>query len=660
MKISIVRVAISATCAVYFGTAPPVFANEPPAAAEANPPEGIVVPVEIQQRIASNTLRRLHWLKTDLPTTGNQIGSLKAIDVGANATVAWTWDKVGNLLDDQGKALAKLERESYAADYGAISLELWARMQSAAPDTRLHVLCWLATYEELLRKEELLANTKLQAAHDAKLTVLQTAAREKLWASAPDLVSHFQVLSRVPAVSADLTPDEIVQIAKLEVIATLLPAGDNHNTSSTVYVDAVNGSVATTGYSGSGIKVCIIDKFSPTNPNSTLTYTAKCSGTTHDHTKCMMSMVNINYSPYGTAADSSVYSANWDGCGGGASEELAVQWCANTAQAAIWAVGQSCDGGDIRLFDYWVKEAPYPLISAPTDQTDYGAVNCNTACGASPGTSSCASGSVLVVGGSRDCGTATRSSHLAYCAAHTTNVAGDHETPNVVAPAYDLLVDSNSFICGNGTSWASGITAGVVAQFAEQNSNLIGWPEALRAITMATAGESVDGGVLDLADNVDDRDGAGEIDAEMGGRLAAASNKVDGGNTAVERGFDYGSISNADPVAGHFYSEVYHMKTVSTAQRMRIVLTWDASATCSDPTDKTTCSGSGPDADLDLYVYKNGNLFAYSGSSLNTFEFIEFAATANDTYDIKIQAYSWTATGTYFSLAFNTGAYSTN
>lgn len=373
----------------------------------------------------------------------------------------------------------------------------------------------------------------------------------------------------------------------------------------------------------------------------------------------MSAMINIDYTPYGSAKDCSLYEANWDGCGGGNTLETAVSWCASTAQAPVWAVGQSCDTSDSRLYDYWVKQTPYPFITAPTDQSDVQPVNCNTACGASPGTPVCTGNSVMVVGGSRDCGTATRSSHLAYCAAHTTNPTGDRELPHVVAPAYDLLIDSTPYVCGNGTSWSTAIVAGVAAQLIENNSSLAGWPEAIRAILMATSDETVDGGTLSLSDGTDDRDGAGEINAEMANRLAGSGNKMNGSNTACERGFDYGTITNSDPATGDYYSEVYRAKTTSSGKRIRIVLTWDGTATCTDPTDKTTCSGSGPDADFDLEVFRNGNLVYSSLSALNTFEFIEFAADANETYEVKIKAYSWTSGSSFFGIAWDTDTFPT-
>jgi hypothetical protein len=106
---------------------------------------------------------------------------------------------------------------------------------------------------------------------------------------------------------------------------------------------------------------------------------------------------------------------------------------------------------------------------------------------------------------------------------------------------------------------------------------------------------------------------------------------------------------------------VYNAKKSSWPHRLRVVLSWDATATCSDPS-LGTCSNDVLDADLDLYVYRksDGQLMGYSVTSANSYEFVEFDADPAAEYEIKIYAYSWTSASTYFGLAWDITSFSTN
>jgi len=159
-----------------------------------------------------------------------------------------------------------------------------------------------------------------------------------------------------------------------------------------------------------------------------------------------------------------------------------------------------------------------------------------------------------------------------------------------------------------------------------------------------------------MNDSVDDQDGSGEVRGDLAVSMSASSIHVNGGNTAVAAGYDYGSLSSSDPAEGDDYSEVYHAKTTSSGTKLRAVLVWDASTSCTNITvpDGESCTTSTLDADVDLYVYRHSDsaLVAYSDTYASNYEFIEFAADANTEYDIKVYAYHWFGSSTYFGLSW--------
>ena len=627
------------------------------AAAYAAPVTG-PLPEEVGVKLANAQLVQATMTTQPLPWLGKTLRRLKAVDAATNQPVTWVWDETGALKADLGAALEKQERQARRADMGALSDSLWARYVAQEKSGPYPVLIWLPTYEPFSDKAALIGNQSALAARAVLLAALHSQARANLWSKAPWLQAIARPVAGAPALVADLTINQVAQLTHLDEVAELLPFQPGKPAGTTSYVDTLQAAFATTGYSGSGIRVCMIESTRPTNAYTAINDIAghKCAAGAQDiHSRCVAAVIRSTVDPKGTAKDSTQYWGNWNAC---STEEGGIRYCADNA-VKVWNIGYDLDGGGSRLLDYWVKTTPFPFISVPIGTTGATFTACNDPCTNTPDASYATGANVLLVGGSRDCGDSDRSNDLAFCEARSTNAGTtDREEPQLVAPAKDI--DSDGYVCGSGVSWASAMVAGIATQLLEENSALDGWPEAMRAILTCTANENIHGGVLDLDDATDDRDGAGEANAYRAVRLAISTNKRNGGNAATAQGYDYGTITSTDTPAGNFYSEVYAAKTLSSGKRTRVVLTWDGTATCSDNTDKTTCSSNGKDADLDLYVYKNGQLVDSSVSVDNTFEFVEFDATANDTYDIKVKVYSWTESSTYFALAWEIGDFSTN
>jgi hypothetical protein len=175
---------------------------------------------------------------------------------------------------------------------------------------------------------------------------------------------------------------------------------------------------------------------------------------------------------------------------------------------------------------------------------------------------------------------------------------------------------------------------------------------------MCSADENVDGEVLRLRDDVYDHDGAGELNLAIATTLAQTAYKVNGGNSPIQLGYDYGTMNLVGGFDGNgYYIEQYNARYPFSGMRIRVVLTWDSLASCSNGADEHSCTSDVLDADLDLEIWANGSVVWSSTSYDNSYEFVEFVASANQTYQIKIRLMQRTNYSTYFGIAWNTWLY---
>lgn len=614
------------------------------------------VPAQVAQQLGAAGLPQSAVSVEGLVWLNKAIYTLKTVDKTTGLPAAWAWDEKGQLLADRGAALRKQEAVARRQCDGAMTDSLWVAIAPLPADQTYLVMLWLPSPALAADKETLLAQPKWATWIRDQREAGYAAARAELLQGAPWLAGRLKPVTDAPAVVADLTRSEAIALAHVKGIVELLPFAPGKPSSSTSYVDAIQAAYGTTLRNGMGEKVCMIEADKPSSSYTSPPNTTYCqSGVGSTHARCSAAMIRSQVAPNGSAELADIPFANWNGCSGLTAED-GVNWCTGSG-AYVWNIGFELTTGYDALLDHYAKTYPFPLITVPTGQQQM-YTDCPTACSNTPSASVADGLSVLILGGSRDCETASRADDMADCGARSANPTSGREVPHVVAPSYMLMADGTS--CGTGTSWSSALTAGGATQILETNSALRGWPEALRAILMATATVSVDGVTLSLRDAVDDRDGAGEVDISKANRTGGSLAKRNGGDTPSAYGHDYGTLTSSSTPAGTFYSEVYNLD-LSTVQPTRVVLTWDGSGACTDVYDVTTCSSDTLDADLDLFLYDpNGNNVAYSSSSNNSFEFIQFQPSTSGTYTVKIQPYSWTASSTYFGLAWFSGNFTTN
>ena len=587
--------------------------------------------------------------KACYPHLGKCVFTAKVFDPAKDVVTGVVLDPVTLAAQPyDNKALKGLDLAQKYLATGPVDDDLQAALDAAGPTDVLPIVVWLRTVgadpvREALVADPVLAGQVAQAELAANVNVQAEFKKGVAGAVAFAPVGYFNA----PAVWTQATKAEVMYLSSLEAVAALYLWQPSTPLATDAWYSTINAGCATCNYATSQ-PVCIIEKNRPDDV-STLSLidflNDPPNGSTDAHARWVTGFLRSTTSPGGGAASASTdYLANYYDLYGNNSGP-AMNWCASSG-ARVWNFSQTGSAAEDRLFDYWTRVSPYPVIAAAAGDSGSAAVVDNKGY------------NVLSVGGSNDQGDSDRSNDVLWPSSSSKNPTtpnNDRELPLLVAPAYNVI--SAGYV-NSGTSGAAPQVAAAAAQLHVVNTGLRSWPEAIRAILMCSADENVDGGVLNLGDGTDDRDGAGELNLAIATSLASASNKVDGGNTAVQQGFDYGTMDFANDFAAGYYRETYNVKYPLSNMRIRAVLTWDAKATCTSGSDPSSCTSDTLDADLDLRVYdSNWTLVAYSTSSDNNYELVEFAATANMTYHIRVFAYSHANPTTYFSLAFNTWVY---
>ncbi len=608
--------------------------------------------------IGATTYDLLSYDSEKLPVSGRTIHRIKALSIASQTPIDACFTEVGERLQECGENLREKEQLAYWSAHGTLDLVLEKRLAALGLDETVPVGIWLRATQVLPPKEALIGRPDaLAKAQDARSTT-NDAAKERLLAELSlDIRAKLRLVSDAPAAVGELKAKDIWLLRDSPSIARMYLLEEGHAATGSPSWVATIGATGS-GYSGSGVNVCIVEDRLPAFYTNAVWASIRCSGTAGTHSGLVGGILRDTISPYGAATGANLYMANWAGCPTGAAEAMA--WC----PSPVWNLSYVFGSGDVfdnLLVDYHVKYSPYPFIAAASGNTDYGEYGstCPASCVGARGYVQQPSYNTSIVGGSFDCGDSGRANDTIFCDACDLNFDG-RELPHLVAPATQVLDDGTTV---HGTSVASPQVAAGVAQLYQANSNLANWPEAARSIIMNGADETVFDGPLSLGDAIDDRDGAGELNIPKSLQIGAVAAKVDGGNVPGVIGHDYGTISQSTTPAHSFYNEVYHVKTPYTARRLRVVLNWDASVTCTDPgSSGGSCVGATLDADLDIHIFNasTGHLVNFSATSVNSYEFIEFPVESNVEYLVKIYVYAWNSKNTYFGLSYMADYFSTD
>lgn len=244
---------------------------------------------------------------------------------------------------------------------------------------------------------------------------------------------------------------------------------------------------------------------------------------------------------------------------------------------------------------------------------------------------------VLTVGAYNDVNTVPNTDdvmHATSCWGNPASPHGDRQKPEVVAPGYLIYTTTTgsptSFRNETGTSFAAPHVTGCVALLMQYNTALQGWPEAVRAVLMASALTNIEGDK-----RLSEQDGAGGIECAYAHDILRATG---GGEQHMPVG------------AGNLPMDF----TFSTAagRTVRAVIAWDS--TTAAPVSSTTPPASDPvlNADIDLQIFYNGTLVTGSYSYDNSYEIVEFTAPYTGTYTARVYATRFDGPSEYLAFAW--------
>lgn len=589
--------------------------------------------------------------KVVLPMSETELRLFKILQTDSGESRRLAVDQDANLVDYE-EALAR-ERGLHFEKFGVAQEELH-RLVELGEQPALPVLIKYRVEEEFVDKGEL----EIDLDDDVKATAVQAAALEaqrRVERVTAEL--HRETMSQVsaevadeirpsgPFVSAVLPVEAIRELARDPRIAFI---GMDEEKEIPDY-PTIPESLPTTrthlvhnvGTKGSGVKIAVLE-------GGTLTVSQSCfnigaiqssSPAANWHMTKSVGIIGNRYSGggcggswQGYAPDAKVYLANVS------NYKDRYDWASSKGVNVItmsWHFDSEETSGGLHsrdiYFDYWVTKYPYPTIfTSAGNEAESGAY------ASGKGYNFFGVGNVLNDGDGNRCDDVISGSSSWK---NPTSPHNDREVPEIAAPGsrHDLL--GTDF---GGTSCATPVAASVAALLMSKNSSLKIWPEAIRAVMLATANyQQADG--TNWSKYSDGKDGTGLINAWYGSLTAG---RRETGTVPQYRAHDYGTMRASD-FSGGYFNKTWKAKTYTTNARIRVALTWNS---------KVTTTSSVLDADLDLKVYDpDGALVAWSTTWDSNYEFIEFKPNKIGAYTIKIRGYSVPGSfQSYYGVAWTT------
>lgn len=205
----------------------------------------------------------------------------------------------------------------------------------------------------------------------------------------------------------------------------------------------------------------------------------------------------------------------------------------------------------------------------------------------------------------------------------------DRQKPEIAAPGVGIIstyLDPSQVSISDGTSVAAPHVSGAAALLQTKAPGLAIWPEALKAILMATATHNIEGST-----RLSEYDGAGGLNVDRADALAT----------------DNHVLWVGDAVNPYYPTDKDYYFNASAGQKVRAVIVWDA-----DP--NYAAYDIQPGMDLDLSVYDpNGTVVGGSASYDNTYEIVEFTAQATGQYRLNVHKCRVDEIATWLGVAWN-------
>ncbi|MEK6677635.1 MAG: S8 family serine peptidase [Planctomycetota bacterium] len=582
-----------------------------------------------------------HSSVANFPSLGLEAFSYKVMDAEGNLH--------GVMIDENGfeldtAAVQQSEKEAYEATYGKLHPDLLQALPVVAGDETVPVIIWLSGTEDAAAErpdpsvrlsksegEALTQQIEFQRSEAVRLTV------EPLANSLAEAGFNVSVNEQSPVVYAELDPATIDEVSRISNVDMIYLDTQNEANLATARVVVRADIVNARGFTGSGVRVGEIEvggRIATANPYLAGVVQDLLYSCVHWHATAVAGMIR---STHGTQRGIAPNATLWVGgsCGGWGSElQNRATACADWGARAInnsWGSTSNSQVPDAnaRFFDDMVINRWRTIVFAAGNRGGAGCSQGTDGVVTNPAIAY----NVIAVGNIDDRGTTgTGDDIMSGCSSWKDPLSthGDREKPEVSAPGTNITSTDTASPwinnMGSGTSYSAPMVTGTAALMIQRNSSLGVWPEAVKAILMATALQNVEG-----ASRLSEKDGAGGINADR------ADDVVRGVNGS------WGAQSYSCSAAAS--TDVMNMSLVA-GKRTRVCIVFDT-----DPTYGSYTSQ--PCADLDLQVISPTNTVVTSSLSYdNTYEIVDFTPSTTGTYKIRVNKFRCDMSPKYLGFAY--------
>lgn len=560
------------------------------------------------------------------------------------------------------------EREAHQARYGKLEPALHAVLEEKWPSDEVKVMIWLtpidlesvlvrlaAKHPQIKRNSERPMDVDDPALADAIAADYRELLTQAHLAKEQGLVAFLQAQGyevttyrSIPAVVAPLPKWLIERIVRRADVSRIYLTGKliRPALDSAVPTDRVP-EVWGRGIEGNGIQIAIVEdgkvenhqwvnvtamRQIPLGITDHATWSAGIAAGSHPTYKGVAPEADIISSPtYGTTDD----------------VVTAIEWAVDQGADIINSSYTVSSGDDDmheldRAYDYFARYWELTMPTAAGNQDDGNHI-------ATPGKAY----NVITVGAYKDQNDPNWSNDSMWDKSAYQNPKtdddryGDREKPEVVAVGADVTVlGTNGQLSAIwGTSASTPQVSGLAALLMQRHKSLRFWPEAVKAIIMASAIHNIEGPSIMRVDDYDDKDGAGGIVADPADQIAMTGGEY--GSTCFSPCWWGESILNSSfPVGTYRYYQFY----APADARIRVAIAWDSAPASDYATDplKTNLNLLIIDPDGQYLDAVGG----YSASADNSYEIVEFMSRKVGTYKIGVYKASATETSNNLGVAW--------
>jgi subtilase family protein len=594
-------------------------------------------------------VERLSWGDS---SAGGYVDVVKAVDRTTGEPTELAFDESGEEVDIAhllaGVAARRMEK------FGRIDETLWHRLQDVDGSDKIPVLIWPqislppAPYDKPSDKRSLRPPDEERRVEEFVATAKQTlqiAMRE-----ARIEIEEAEESPDTPFIRATASAEQIRELSHNDAVGVIHIDDPSEILDLIDSIAVARSNIAHNGgFDGTGVRVAVWETGPSVTTNLVFADRFTTTPGASDHARLTSAIVkNIEANkPHGHAPDCDLYSANTSGTD-------ALTWAVRTQGCTVISQsfhrssepsGSSLQADDL-LKDWLALRWPYPTILQAAG--NFWATDPDGIVPPSAEFVNHKGYNSMAVGNHDDTAAAMAGDSVFR---NPTTSHGDRELPEIAANGTGVSANSQTM---SGTSFAAPAVAGVTALLQDVDGVLCSWPEGCRAILMAAAGRNVSGGTWwqDVLTRTDASDGAGALDAQAGVAIAQQRRWRDA--AATRRGWDIGTLASADVGSDRLATFRYHIAVPANLllPRIKVALAWDSAVSSSGDTP----TASTLTVDLDLLVRdSSGAQVAAAASWDNSYELVEFAATAGQSYEIVIRRWSgtdsvwyglaWTVTG---------------